>query len=92
MPRAPIAAVAADDHQIMVFWRVSDGIAYSAHTNQWDPIVTLKDVGPGFGLTVLEWDNLKYLRIYYENYGELLLEFYSDDGGKTWHAGKKLSG
>jgi hypothetical protein len=90
--RATLGAVATDGHQIIVFWRVDVGIAYSAHTNQWDPIVTLKQVGPGFGFTVLAWEKLKHLRIYYEDFQDFLHELYSDDGGKDWHAGKNLSG
>ena len=53
--------------------------------------MTIKEIGPGFGFTVLEWELGQRLRIYYEDYNNLLYEAYTNDGGATWHAGQKLS-
>ena len=52
----------------------------------------IKEIGPGFGFTILEWEQGKYLRIYYEDYNNFLFEYCSDNGGETWFSGKQLTG
>ena len=89
-PQTLIAAVAADNAQIQVFWRDGD-IVHSKHTSKWEPTVVIKEAGPGFGFTVAQWEAGKRLRIYFEEYNYLLQEIYSDDGGNTWHRGWQLT-
>ena len=51
----------------------------------------LSGTGPGYGFTVLQWEGLKYLRVYYEDYNDLLYEIYSGNGTRDWRVGQRLS-
>ena len=57
----------------------------------WYGVDTLRQAGPGYGFTVLEWEELKHLRIYYEDYNDLLYEIYSGNGTREWRVGQRLS-
>lgn len=85
--------MASDNHQIQVFWREESGhVVRCAHTGDWNPPTVIKEIGPGFQITVLEWEAGQRLRLYAEDYKNFLYEFCSDDGGETWFPGQDLSG
>ena len=90
--RTPICAIGLDGAQIQVFWREPDSgnVACTTHTDSWTTKV-IREIGPGFELTVLEWGQGKFLRLYYQTYNSLLLEYCSDHVGDTWFAGQKIT-
>ena len=86
----PVSAVAFGDVQLQVFWRNLEGeIVVSKNTgSQWGPTTrVLASIAPGFQFSVLQWEEGKYLRLYYQNEAGLVLEHYSDNGGLSWNRG-----
>jgi len=85
----PLAALAFSSVQLQVYYRNLKGeIVYVKNTGSWGTPIVIKDIGPGYNLAVLEWDNGNRLRLYYQLFSGALAEYCSDDGGKTWFPGK----
>ena len=80
--------------QLQVYWRdFPDEIVVSKHIGHWRPATkVIGGIGPGFQFALLQWEQGKYTRLYYQNHTNLVLEHCSDDGGETWFQGCGVSG
>ena len=90
--RTPLSALSFGDIQLQVYWRDLDGhTVFSNNNGSWDPPSTIEAVGPGYGFCVLQWEDGKCLRFYYQDYQGYVRELYSDDAGDSWFPGKLLA-
>ncbi|KAF9778045.1 hypothetical protein BJ322DRAFT_1222067 [Thelephora terrestris] len=87
--QTPLAALAFGGVELQVYWRDLYGrIVFDRNTGSWGGAKAIEPIGPGYRLAALQWDNGKYLRVYYQLFDRALVEFYSDDGGHTWSQSK----
>jgi len=85
----PLGALVFGGVELQVYWRDLHGhVVFARNTGAWGHPTTIEPIGPGYKLAVLQWDNGKYLRIYYQLFNGGLVEICSDDGGHTWFQGK----
>jgi len=92
--RSPISAVAfaLDDGgtEIQAYWRnLQDEIVVKKWTGSGWGLVTevVGGIGSGFQFTLMQWEQGKHLRLYYQNHTNVVLEHCSDNGGDTWYSG-----
>jgi len=90
----PIAAVVFGGVELQVYYRNLAGrVVFASNTGAWGKPVVIEPIGPGYKFAVIQMDNGKYLRLYYQLFDGALVEFFSNDGGKNWAIGDlKLQG
>jgi hypothetical protein len=85
----PLGALAFGNVELQVYWRGLGGpIVFCSNTGSWGEATIIEPIGPGYKFAVLQWDSGKYIRLYYQRFDGTLVEYYSDDSGKTWVVGK----
>ena len=91
---AVVFASGGGNVQLQVYWRdFPDDIVVSKHIGHWRPATkVIGGIEPGFQFTLLQWEQGKHTRLYYQNHANLVLEHCSDDGGMTWFPGAQLGG
>ena len=72
-----------------MYWlALADEIVVSKHDQHWGPATkVIGGIEPGFRFSLVQWEQGKHIRLYYQNCTNLVLEHCSDDGGETWSAG-----
>ena len=77
---------------LQVYWRDLNGFTVlSQNSGTWSPPSVIPAVGRGYEFYVVQWNNLKYLRLYYQNHVGAVQELCSDDGGRSWYPGEILA-
>ena len=90
---SPISAVAFKldngGTQVQVYWRNLQGeIVTNKHTGSWGATTkVIGGIGLGFQFTLLQWEQGRHLRLYYQNPAGAVLEHGSDNSGETWYQG-----
>lgn len=85
----PLAALAFSEVQLQVFYRDLKGqVVYVRNTGSWGPPNAIEGVGPGYNFAVIQWENGNRVRFYYQQFTGALVEYVTDNGGKTWSLGK----
>lgn len=92
--QTPITALAFGGVQLQVYWRDLHGhVVFERNTGKWNPVETIKPIGPGYKFAAIQLENGKYLRLYYQKFCGTIVEYVSKDGGKTWVEGSlKVAG
>jgi len=87
--RTPLSALAYGDVELQVYWRNTSGhIVYSKNTGSWSSAKAIPGLGVGRHFAVLQWENGKRLRLYYQGLEASLAEYYSDNSGESWAPGE----
>lgn len=90
--RTPLSALAFGEVELQVYWRHVNGhIVVAKNTGSWSGPTTIHGIGPGYYLSVLQWDKGKHLRLYFQDFAGAVYEFYSDNSGREWSVGHLLS-
>ncbi|KAH7905261.1 fungal fucose-specific lectin-domain-containing protein [Hygrophoropsis aurantiaca] len=91
---SPIDAVvwvpSTENAVIQVYWRdINDSIVMSKRHTVWEPVATVLQGGvtSGFQFSVLQWDQGKILRIYWQGPDHVLREHCNDNSGQSWFPG-----
>jgi len=83
--RTPLCAIAFVKVQLQVYWRDLDGrVVFSRNAGSWGAATAIEGIGPSYQFSVIQWGSGNHLRVYYQNFGGVVAEICSDDGGKTW--------
>lgn len=87
--RSPISTIVFGDVQLQVYYRDLNGrVAFVKNTGSWSRPSIIEAVGPGYNLAVLQWENGKRLRLYYQEFAGDIVELYSDNSGQSWAPGE----
>lgn len=91
--RTPLTAFTHGSMQRQVYWRDLEGrVVFLSNSNTWHgPPKVIDNVGPGYQFAIVGWDSGRTLRLYNQEFAGSVVETSSDDGGKTWYAGKVLA-
>jgi hypothetical protein len=83
--QTPLTALVFGAVQLQVYWRDLRGhVFFQRNTGVWDPIKTIEPIGPGYKFAAIQLANGKNLRLYYQKFDGSLVEYVSNDSGKTW--------
>jgi hypothetical protein len=85
----PLSAIAFAEVELQVYYRDLKGhVVFIRNTGSWGNPNVIEALGPGYKFAVLQWEKGNRLRLYHQDFSGVITELCSDDGGKTWFAGK----
>jgi len=83
--QTPLAALAFGAVQLQVYWRDLHGhVVFERNTGKWNPVEIAKPIGPGYKFAVVHLAKGENLRLYYQKFDGMVVEYASGDSGKTW--------
>ena len=87
--RVPLSAVSSSSGEIQVYSRDSDGnTVFRTFTTSWSSASTITLLEAGYEFNGTQWDDLKIIRFYYQDFEGVVHEIKTDDGSASWVTGE----
>jgi len=91
--KTPLSAInyhADIKETIQVFWRNETGkVVFKNYGDTKAPVV-IKEVGPGYQLSVVQWKSGKYLYLFSQRFDGAVVQYTSTNSGKEWTTGTPI--